>query len=317
MTRREFLKSIAGAALGTLVGKMAFAGDDALQPQERLARRRFGSTGIELSIIGLGGIVVSQIEQSAANDVVAWSVDRGVNYFDVAPTYGNAEERLGPALQPYRERSFLACKSVKRDAAGVCEEMAQSLRLLHTDYFDLYQLHGVRTVEEVQQCFAAGGAMEAIVEARKAGTVRYVGFSAHSVEAALFAMQQFRFDSVLFPFNVICIENGDFGLQVLEQAQRRGVACLGLKAIAWTVVDRGHERKYPKCWYQPIDNVELADLALRYALDLPVVSTVPPGDERLYKMTVELARGYEPLAAAERAMLLEHCADVQPIFRYD
>ena len=286
-------------------------------PLPPLARRPYGGTGLDLSIIGLGGIVVMNTEQEEANDIVAWGVDRGVNYFDVAPTYGNAQDRLGPALKPYRDRSFLACKTTRRDAAGARAELDNSLRVLQTDHFDLYQLHGLTKIEEVEQVFGPGGAMETFSRARAEGKVRYLGFSAHHVEAALLAMSTFQFDSVLFPFNAVCMEQGDFGRQVLDEAKRRHIARLGLKAIAWSPVAKGEHRKYPKCWYLPQDDTALAGLLLRYALGLPITATVPPGDARLFKLCVRLAQRYQPLTAAERRALLSAIATIEPIFKHE
>ena len=283
----------------------------------QLQRRAYGDTGVELSIIGLGGIVVSRLEQAQANDIVAWAVDRGVNYFDVAPTYGDAEERLGPALKPYRDASFLACKTIKRDAAGAREELEHSLRVLQTDHFDLYQLHGFSSTDEVEQAFGPGGAMETFLQAREQGLLRFIGFSSHSVDAALLALERFGFDSVLMPFNVGCIENGSFGPQVIEKAQQTGAARLALKAIAWSPVPKGVQKPYGKCWYQPIQDRELARLALGYTLDLPITATVPPGDETLFQMVTELALEYRPLEAAEKQELLARIKGVEPIFRHE
>lgn len=311
MNRRHFLKNIAMAGAGTMIGKEAIGAE----PVGPLVRRPFGGTGLHLSVIGLGGIVVSKIEQAEANDMVAWAVDQGVNYFDVAPTYGNAEERLGPALKPYREQAFLACKTIKRDAAGAQAELDNSLRVLQTDHLDLYQLHGLTKPEEVEQCFGPGGAMETFRKARQEGKVRWIGFSAHSVQTALLALEQFKFDSVLFPFNAVCMERGNFGADVIEAARRRGTARLGLKSIAWTTVQKGAPRKYPKCWYTPQDDPELAELLVRYTLDLPITATVPPGDGRLFKLCVQLARGYRPLTPADRGKLIAAMDGVEPIFK--
>ena len=107
--------------------------------------RPYGSTGIELSAVGFGGIVVMDETPADADRYVAEAIDRGVNYFDVAPSYGNAEERLGPALEPFRNRVFLACKTGKRDAAAARASLQESLKKLRTDRFDLFQLHAVTT----------------------------------------------------------------------------------------------------------------------------------------------------------------------------
>lgn len=315
MKRREFITGVAAAGVAGAVGGRAASQEETV-PAGQLARRRYGQTDIELSIVGLGGIVVSRIEQSEANDTVAWAVDRGVNYFDVAPTYGNAQERLGPALKPYRDRSFLACKTTQRDAAGAQAELEESLRMLQTDHFDLYQLHGVKTDEEVDQILAPEGALGTFVGARERGDVRHLGFSAHSVTAAIRLMDAFDFDSALFPLNCVCMENGNFGPQVLEKAQEKGVALLALKALAWTPVPGGVEKKYPKCWYQPIDDRELARLALSYTLSLPIVAAVPPGDPGFWRMAVELALEFAPITEDAREALAQEMRGVEPIFKH-
>ena len=143
-----------------------------------LPKRQYGRTKEKLSIIGFGGMVVKNVTPKEAANFVAEAVDRGVNYFDVAPYYGNAQERLGPALKPYRQNCFLACKTLERDAAGAAAELKQSLKLLKTDHFDLYQLHALTDLEEVEQAFGPGGAMETILKAQKDGKIRYIGFSA-------------------------------------------------------------------------------------------------------------------------------------------
>jgi aryl-alcohol dehydrogenase-like predicted oxidoreductase len=126
-----------------------------------MQKRELGGTGEYLSIVGFGGIVVANEHQEDANRYVAEAVEeRGINYFDVAPTYGNAEERLGPALEAYRDSVFLACKTGKRDADGAEEELQQSLKRLRTDHFELYQFHGVRKMEEVNTIMGPGGALE-------------------------------------------------------------------------------------------------------------------------------------------------------------
>ena len=314
MKRRDFISKATVIGVSAIAGGSG-VGEAAERPHRQLLRRPYGRTGDELSIVGLGGIVVSQIEQSEANEMVAWSVDRGVNYFDFAPTYGNAQERLGPALKPYREDAFLACKTGMRNALGAMGELEESLTLLKTDHFDLYQLHGLTSIEETEKALGPNGAMETFVKAREQGKVRYLGFSAHSVDAAFLAMDQFDFDSVLFPLNVVCMTNGDFGPQLIERAQEKGVALLALKAMAWTQWPEGAEREYPKCWYEPADDRELARLSLSYTLDLPITAAVPPGDGRLFKLAVRLGQRYQPLTEDERADLLARAEGVAPIFR--
>src|SRR4051794_17829907 len=217
-----------------------------------MERRPLGTTGEELSIIGFGGIVVMNAEPSEARERVAEAVDRGVNYFDVAPSYGNAEERLGPALEPYRNRVFLACKTQKRTKQDAAAELRDSLQRMRTDHFDLYQLHAMTTREDLDTATGPGGALEACVQAREQGLIRHIGFSAHNVDVALALMDRFDFASVLFPLNWMEYFNAGFGPQVVEKAARKGVGRLALKAMARQKWPEGADREaYPKCWYEP------------------------------------------------------------------
>jgi len=222
-----------------------------------------------------------------------------VNYFDVAPSYGDgeAESKLGPALAPYRQRVFLACKTQRRDAAGAREELERSLKRLRSGHFDLYQHHAVTKLEEVERIFAPGGAQELFLKAREEGKVRYLGFSAHSVEAALAMLDRFTFDSVLFPINFVCYAQGNFGPQVAARARQKGAALLALKALAYTRWPTGTDRNKPggpKTWYQPVTERRLAGLALRFTLSEDVTAAIPPGDEKIYPMALELAAEFRP-----------------------
>ena len=284
--------------------------------RNRPVPRRAYRDGIELSIIGFGGIVVNGQDQPAANDEVARAFDRGINYFDVAPSYnaGEAEIKLGIALQPFRDRSFLACKTGRRDAEGARSELEQSLKRLKTDHFDLYQFHAVTTPEDVEAIFAPGGAMETFLEARKAGQVRYLGFSAHSETAALAMLERFPFDSILFPINYVCYAQGDFGPAVVARAIESGAARLALKGLAYTPWGKDEERVYPKTWYRPIEDLDLVAKALRFTLSEPVTAAVPPGEERFFRLAMDLAAAFEPLSPEERSELLESARELDPIF---
>jgi aryl-alcohol dehydrogenase-like predicted oxidoreductase len=283
-----------------------------------MERRNYGTTGDSLSIIGVGGVVFVDMEQDVANTLVAEAVDRGVNYFDVAPSYGadqETEKRLGPALKPYREKAFLACKTGRRDRQGAEEELHRSLRHLETDHFDLYQLHHITTREDVETAFGPNGAMEAIVAAQQAGKIRHIGFSAHSVEAALMAFDRFPFASALFPINFVTWSQGGFGEQIMAKAQEKGAACLALKAMARTHWKEGAERPFPHCWYEPLSDPHLAELALRFTLSLPITAAVPPGDPRLFRLALDLAERFQPITDAERQELLDYAAPLEPIFK--
>ena len=309
MDRREFLGAAAALSATAAYGSTA-----------PLPRRPY-KDGIDLSIIALGGIVVCGLSQEEASRRVAAAYDRGVNYFDCAPSYfdGEAEIKLGEALQPYRSKVFLAEKTMSRDAKGAREELERTLRRFHTDHVDLYQFHAVGSMEDVDKILAPTGAAETFFAARKEGKVRHLGFSAHDAPAALRLMDALELDSVLFPVNVNAWENGGFGPQILTKAKSKGMARMALKALAfgkWPADMKESDRKYPKCWYEPIDDREMARQALRFTLNHDITAAVPPGDERIFDLALELASMPLPqLSADELTGLKAKVSSLDPVFR--
>ncbi len=312
--RRDFMKTAAGALLAA--GRMArntFAAGSGPKPPELIPKRKLGKTGEMLSVIGLGGIVVKGASQAEADRRVAAAMERGVNYFDVSPIYGDAQERLGPALVGKRDKVFLACKTNKRTGKEADAELQESLRLLKTEHLDLYQLHSMTTPQDVETAFGPGGAIETFKEAREKGVVRYIGFSAHSVQAATACMDRFEFDTVLYPVNFALWENG-FSPPVIEKAKAKGMGCLGLKAMALGRIQRGAPKPFDKCWYVPISELGPAALALRFALSKGLTAVIPPGDEDLFFMALEAKDLTKPLTDDEVAQLEELYEGATPLF---
>jgi aryl-alcohol dehydrogenase-like predicted oxidoreductase len=282
-----------------------------------MPRRPYGRTDDQLSIIGFGGIAVMNAEPDRARRIVAEAIERGVNYFDVAPTYGDAEVKLGPALEPYRKSVFLACKTTQRQRGPAAEEFRRSLERLRTDHLDLYQLHCLADVKkDVDVAFDKGGVMELAIEEKKAGRVRYLGFSAHTEEAALAAMERYDFDSVLFPINFCTFLTSNFGARVIAEARKRGMAALALKALArqqWPK-DDPQRKSFAKCWYQPATDRREAELALRFTLGQPITAAVTPGEEVMLRLALDLAPAFRPLTDPELAELRALAARLNPIF---
>ena len=320
MQRRNFLKNFTAAGLLSMLDIDYLTAKEHLQsgdhPAGLVPKRRFGRAEDMISIIGFGGIVVQDLSPNEASNHVAESVERGVNYFDVAPTYGNAQDRLGPALKPHRNKCFLACKTTKRDAAGAKEELEASLKALETDHFDLYQLHAITTAEDVEQVFARGGAMETFLRAREQGKVRHLGFSAHSEEAALSALNQFDFDSILFPLGFPIWIKGKFGPSVHKEAKKENRAILALKAMAHQKWAESANRRWNKTWYEPFDEIDQVALGLRFTLHLPVDAMIPPGHWELFKMAVNLAQagGLTPLNSNEQEIIAAIADQSEPVF---
>ncbi|MCC7491173.1 MAG: aldo/keto reductase [Fimbriimonadaceae bacterium] len=279
-----------------------------------MQRRELGKTGQQLSVIGFGGIVVRDTTPAEAARYVGEAVDAGVNYFDVAPSYGNSEERLGPALEPYREQVFLACKTAKRTRDEAALELRQSLAKLKTDHFDLYQLHALTSDEDIERAFGPGGAVEELVEARALGLVKHLGFSAHSDKAAVAALERFEFDSVLFPVNYFSWTNGQFGHRIMETAVRQGVGRLALKAMALGKYVKDEQRPFGKCWYQPLDNPALVAPAVRWSLAQPITAAVSPGHIELLRLAIAAVNELRAPEAAEMAALAGALQTREPVF---
>lgn len=268
----------------------------------------------ELSRVAFGGVIVMGETQSDANDFVKEAIESGVNYFDVAPTYGNAEERLGPALEPYRQDVFLACKTMERTAEGAQKELDQSLKHMRTDYFDLYQLHAVYNLEDVEKIFSPGGAIETYEKAKKQGKIKNIGFSAHSTEAALALIDRYDFDSILFPFNFVSLIKNGYGSYVLERALEKNMAILGIKSMALTERQSGDDEKHPKAWYHPIEDKALGNKAVKYTLSRQVDVIIPPGNINHFRWAVEYMN--QPIVLTqEEVQILESVAEkMTPLF---
>src|ERR1017187_1410574 len=314
MERREFIKQAAITAATVASASQIHA--SAKTPSNPIARRTLGKTGEQLSIIGFGGIVVMDETTGEASNIVAEAVDRGINYFDVAPSYGNAQERLGPALAPYRKNCFLACKTEGRMKDDSRAQLEESLKLLKTDHLDLYQFHALTKMTELDKVLGPGGAMETMEAAKKEGKIRFIGFSVHSVETALAALDRYNFDTVLFPVNWVLFTQAGFGPQILKRAQEKNMGILALKGMAKTVwsADQKQNHPEPKCWYQPAGFPEEASLGRRWTLGHPITATIPPGDERYFRLAMDVAQNYKPLDAAEEQALLSGGHGVEPIF---
>ena len=311
MERRDFLKQSALTAAAAVTTKLSAA-----TPTNPIARRPLGKTDEQLSIIGFGGIVVMNEETGAASNIVAEAVDRGINYFDVAPSYGNAQERLGPALAPYRKNCFLACKTEGRMKDDSRKQLEESLRLLKTDHVDLYQFHALTKMTDLDKVLGPGGAMETMGAAKKEGKIRYIGFSVHSAETAVAAMDRYNFDTVLFPVNFVLFSQANFGPQILKKAQEKDMGILALKAMAKTVWSTGQKQNHPdpKCWYQPAAFPDEAMLGLRWTLGHPITAALPPGDEKYFRLAMDVAQNYKPLEQHEEQALIARATGVEPIF---
>lgn len=317
MRRRDFIRTTTAAIPAISLFPADLSGIMRTTRTGSIEKRSLGRTGEMLSMIGFGGILVKDASPDEASALVKLAIDNGINYFDVAPSYGDAEVKLGPALEPYRKNVFLACKTTERSKEKSRAELEQSLKRLRTDHVDLYQLHAVTSLKDVDTIFSPGGAIETFKAARDEGKVRFIGFSAHSVEAAMALMDRFNFDTILFPVNFTTWNAGNFGPQVLDRAKEKGMGILALKAMAKGPWPQNADRsRYPKCWYEPLTDAEDIRMGLRFTLSHPVTAALTPGEAELFKTALSVSGRLQPLTSDEILTIKERGMKGEPLFRY-
>jgi aryl-alcohol dehydrogenase-like predicted oxidoreductase len=283
-----------------------------------MERRRLGRTGHESSVVAFGGAALSEVSQQEADQAIDLALAQGVNHFDVAPSYGEAELRMAPWLRDRRDDVFLGCKTQERGREEAKAELHRSLERLGTDRFDLYQLHAVVDMENLDLALGKGGAIEAIVEAREEGLVRYLGITGHNMQVARVqaeALRRFPFDTVMFPLNFKLYADDDYRRDyesLMELAVSNDVGVQIIKAVAkapW----RDRPRTYATR-YEPFDDPERVDVAVAIDLAQPVPPLCRVGDVRVLPVIVDAAVGYESVSESARRELLTAAGEYDSIF---
>jgi aryl-alcohol dehydrogenase-like predicted oxidoreductase len=280
--------------------------------------RRFGRTGHRSTVAIFGAAAFYQVAQAEADAAMEQVIAAGVNHIDVAPSYGLAEERLGPWLARERDRFFLGCKTQERTRESAAAELRRSLERLQVDAFDLYQLHAVNSTEELDQVTGSGGALEAILDAREDELTHFVGITGHGVDApAVFleALRRFDFDSVLFPLNFVLYANPVYrrnAEELLRQCQARDVGVMIIKSIAkgsW-----GDRPKTYNTWYEPFDDAAHIQQAVNFALSQDVTGLCTVADVTLLPLFLEACERFTSMNAAQQEVLVAGAADYEPLF---
>jgi predicted aldo/keto reductase-like oxidoreductase len=270
--------------------------------------RRLGKTGYAASILTLGGCGPGVVNQEKADKAVELAMKHGVNMIDVAPTYGEAEKRLRPWVEKYRNRFFLAEKTGKRTRKEAWEELNSSLKNIGTEHFDLYQFHAVGTMDELKQIFGKDGAMEAFKEAKETGLIRHIGITGHAdIRVHMKALDMFDFDTVLLPVNVASMVHpdpmNDFR-PLLKIAKERDIGIIAIKSILrrrWL-----GEKRY-STWYEPLDDPKEVEAALIFALSQDGVTTYSmPCDITLWPSVLEAAERFRRLNKQEQKEFIEY-----------
>lgn len=272
---------------------------------------------MKVSVVGFPGLALTKIDQEACTAALHKAFDRGLNYYDVAPNYGNgdAELKMGVGLRGLdRSQYFLSCKTHKRDRAGAQMELDRSLERLKTDHFDLYQLHHFVTPGEVKQAFGPDGAMEAVLKAKEQGKLKFIGFSAHTTKSALEAMKNFRFDTIMFPINFVEYYTRGFGKEVMALANEQGAGLISIKPLSWgTWPKTGTKNR--EWWYASVEEPKQVALAMRFVLSQKGIATaIPTSFVELLDKAIDAARAFQPLDNAAVGELQQMSSNRESIF---
>jgi len=265
-----------------------------------------------------GGVALGQIDQPMADKVVQQVIDAGINHIDIAPSYGDAESRLGPWMPRIREGFFLGCKTTQRTKQGAIDEFHASLGRLQVDAFDLYQLHAITNMDELDQCTRTGGALEGVIEMRSQGLTRFIGITGHGIDTPTIfieALRRFDFDTVLFPIYPALFANEEYrtqALALLDLCDEKDVGVMIIKAICkepW-----GEQEKRYHTWYVPFEDQETIQKNINFALSHKLTHYCTAGDYRLLGKVLNACEKFQPMDAAEQQAMIEEQAHFDLIF---
>ncbi len=280
--------------------------------EPQVPRRPFGKTGLQVSVLGIGGYHLGVAkDDKTADAIVGRAIDAGVNFFDNAWEYndGVSEERLGRALEGKRDQVILMTKVCThgRDKSVAMQQLEQSLTRLKTDHLDVWQIHEVVYYNDPEHIFRPNGVIEALEQAKKDGKVRFVGFTGHKDPAIHLKMlsYNFPFDTVQMPLNCFDATFRSFEKNVLPEANKRGMAVLGMKSLGGSGEMIAH-------------GAIKVDDALRYAMSLPVATTISGIDSlEVLEQNLAIARGFQPLDEAAKDALRKRSSFFASDGRYE
>lgn len=283
-----------------------------------MEKRRYGRTGHMSTVAVFGAACLAQLDQPLADQAIQKMIDAGVNHIDIAPSYGQAEARMGPWLPDIREDFFLGCKTTERGKDRAKKEFQKSLARLQTDHFDLYQLHAVTTMAELDQCTAPGGALEGVIEMREQGLTNYIGITGHGMDAPkiyIEALSRFDFDSVLFPLYPALLADDEYRRQahkLLDICEEKDVGVMTIKSVAkepW-----GDREQTYHTWYVPFDEEVPIQDSVNFVLSHKLTHICTPGDYRLLDSIFQACENFKPMSAPEQQALMAERSQLELIF---
>ena len=243
-----------------------------------MKKRKLGSTGLEVSIIGFGGIPLQRLKEAEALEVVKYAINQGINFIDTARGYTVSEGYIGKAIEASRDQLILATKSPVRDYEGMKEALEESFKDLKTDYIDLYQFHFVRYKADLEKIMSEDGAYKALSEAKAAGKIGHIGITGHSADLMLEAINLEKFETIQFPFNIV----EDQGTELFKRAKELNMGTIVMKPIAGGAISEG-------------------ELSLKYILNKEFIDAAIPGmdTKEIIDKNINVGKNLTPLSIDE------------------
>ena len=286
-----------------------------------IPRQEFGRTGYQSTRVIFGSWALSKATKAEADRTLALLQEYGVNHIDTAPMYGNSEKAIGSWLAKHRSDFFVATKTRRRSRKEALDNLKLSLERLHVDYIDLWQLHGLTNDAGWEKVMGPGGALEAFVEARDKGLVRFLGVTGHGnkvPEMHKRSLERFDFDTVLLPYNYLLMQNPHYATafnELVGLCRKRNVAVQTIKSIA-----RRPWGSRPKTcntyFYEPLVTQDAIDKSVHWALGLPDSFVITAGDIQLLPKVLDAANRFEKRTSDEEMRAMVHEFDMQEIFHH-
>lgn len=284
-----------------------------------ILKNQFGRTGHASTRIIFGAYALSKASQAEADRTLNMLLEYGVNHIDTAPMYGNAEKCIGPWMEQHRDDFFLATKSRKRTYKGAWEDLQRSLSRLRVDQIDLWQMHGLTNPVGWEKVMGPDGALEAFIEARDQGLVRFLGVTGHGTKVPAMhirSLERFDFDSVLLPYNYILMQNprytADFN-ELVGLCRKRNVAVQTIKSIArqpW----RSRPKTHNTYFYEPLETQDAIDKAVHWSLGFPNNFLITAGDMQVLPKMLDAANRFENRPSNKEMSTMVDELEIQRIF---
>ncbi len=283
-----------------------------------IPRLAFGRSGHQSTRTIFGAAALSQVNQEEADQTMELLLEYGVNHIDVAASYGEAERRVGPWMEQYRNEFFLATKTENRTYTGAKEELQRSLEKLRVDYVDLWQMHFLIEEEDWQTAMGPGGALEAFIEAKESGLARYLGVTGHELRVVNFhkrCLERYDFDSVLLPYNPVLMQNpvyADEFESLMTICRERNVAVQTIKSLSkgpWKEKERTRAT-----WYEPYEDQAYIDALVHWVLSRPGIFLNTVGDIHLLPRVLDAARRFEEGSSQADFEDVISQMEVEPLF---